>query len=127
MEKKQISREAPKPRITPTANNSFAVTRTTPGAPRSISIVRSDFQRGLFSQGHLGHSFVPTFNNLSNANNKLEGTSLAETTVELLAVGSQRANVRHCELITFLRKRRAITGFDCLFCNTHNVDSSAGY
>jgi len=62
---------------------------------------------------------VPSFDNLTNTNDELKGSSLAETTVKLRSIRGQSSDVRHGQLISVLREGYTITWFDGFLDDTH--------
>lgn len=69
----------------------------------TITVVGSNGQKSLFTEGKLGNTFVPTSDDLTNTNGGAEGLTTITRRVKLLAIGKS-SNVVHGDTVTALRE-----------------------
>merc|ERR1711865_1242473 len=77
---------------------------------RAVTHVGGHMQDTALAKAHLHHTIVPTRNNLSHANRKLEGLTTVARGVELGAVCNKRACIVHGKLVAWLGESLPITG-----------------
>merc|ERR1719221_2441385 len=80
------------------------------GAVRAIPIVGSHGEDSLFTQAHLGHALIPTFDHLSDSDLRLKRLASVHARVELFTTIFKGAGVVHRDRVALL----GIVGFVAL-------------